>query len=218
MRYRPRPVEHNGKFIALFSLKAQFRDGRIVRDPNVPGEVPDGSTIKQRTLGTPRHPAYPSGHSTYSKAASDVLARFFPDLADDFARLAENIGHARFFGGVHWLSDHTFGQEIGAAVARCVIRQLDASQISGIPNPRVDAPDPSRPYEGVGAATTQTEVPVPNFGDPDQDPLIVSARLAAEGQIDLPPWGEKIDLVPDKGEGVEQFRSRARSLQATPQV
>ena len=45
--------------------------------------------------GTPRHPAYPSGHSTYSGAASEILSFFFPDYRADLDRLADNIGIAR---------------------------------------------------------------------------------------------------------------------------
>lgn len=77
--------------------------------------------------GTPRHPAYPSGHSTYSAAASRILQYFFADDAfavEHLRRLANNIGEARIWGGVHWRSDHTFGQRVGNAVAECLIGQL----------------------------------------------------------------------------------------------
>lgn len=74
--------------------------------------------------GTPRHPAYPSGHSTYSAAASEVLAYFFPEEREQLERLANNIGTARLWAGVHWRSDHVAGQRIGKAVARLLIEQL----------------------------------------------------------------------------------------------
>lgn len=80
------------------------------------------------TPGTPRHPAYPSGHSTYSAAASHILQYFFRDAyaVDQLTRLANNIGEARLWAGVHWRSDHTFGQELGRAVAETIIDQLKA--------------------------------------------------------------------------------------------
>lgn len=103
------------------------------------------------TPGTPRHPAWPSGHSTYSAVASYLLEYVFsPATLDDddatlfkafppgsvrisdpgwFAaeirRLANNIGEARLWAGVHWVSDHVAGQKIGRAAAAAVVRQLE---------------------------------------------------------------------------------------------
>jgi hypothetical protein len=74
--------------------------------------------------GTPRHPAYPSGHSTYSAAASRILEYFFPEEREHFRRLANNIGMARLWAGVHWRSDHVAGKRIGEAVAQLLINQL----------------------------------------------------------------------------------------------
>lgn len=100
--------------------------------------------------GTPRHPAWPSGHSTFSAAASHILEYFFspetletPDavlfaefppssvaignsrwLAAELRRLANNIGEARMWAGVHWRDDHVAGQKIGRAAAQAVIEQL----------------------------------------------------------------------------------------------
>jgi membrane-associated phospholipid phosphatase len=104
----------------------------------------------QPTPGTPRHPAWPSGHSTYSAAASYILEFFFspdtlgqPDkdlfgdfpsgcapigdprwIAAELRRLANNIGEARLWGGVHWLSDHLAGQKIGRAAGEAVAGQF----------------------------------------------------------------------------------------------
>lgn len=83
--------------------------------------------------GTPRHPAYPSGHSTYSGAASELLSFFFPDYRREFDRLADNIGLARLWAGVHWRSDHVNGQKLGRAVACLIIDQLRDSGISLVP-------------------------------------------------------------------------------------
>lgn len=126
---------------------SQFQpSGQEFPDPNnhpAPGAKP--------TPGTPRHPAWPSGHSTYSAAASRILEYFFsPDtlkesndnlykdypaggstkvteqgwIAAELRRLADNIGHARLWAGVHWVSDHIAGQKIGRAAADAVIKQL----------------------------------------------------------------------------------------------
>lgn len=85
--------------------------------------------------GTPRHPAYPSGHSTYSGAASELLSFFFPDYREELDRLADNIGIARLWAGVHWRSDHTAGNKLGRTVACLVIDQLKRSGIPLVPPP-----------------------------------------------------------------------------------
>lgn len=123
-----RPYEHarDPKFV-LYDFELN-RDGNGSNGPE---------TMPCPSPGTPRHPAYPSGHSTYSAAASRILEYFFsgPDLLDQpdsevrpeivqLRRLADNIGEARLFAGVHWIRDHRFGQLVGRAVADLVIAQL----------------------------------------------------------------------------------------------
>ncbi len=99
------------------------------------------------TPGTPRHPAYTSGHSTYSAAASHILKHFFPDQAEQLDDLADNIGVARLWAGVHWRQDHTNGQKLGVEVAERVIRQLEQDPVpplvdrDGNPLPRPDKCD-----------------------------------------------------------------------------
>jgi membrane-associated phospholipid phosphatase len=91
--------------------------------------------------GTPRHPAYPSGHSTYSAAASVVLGCLFPKYRSSFNLLANNIGRARIWAGVHWFQDHEEGQRIGKRVGEMIIAQLNESGIPVIPQPLVPPPD-----------------------------------------------------------------------------
>ncbi len=94
--------------------------------------------------GTPRHPAYPSGHSTYSAAASRVLSYFFPGEAAQFDQLANNIGTARLWAGVHWHSDHIAGQRIGWAVGDLIIRQLQQNCV-----PMVDSNPDTPPANDI---------------------------------------------------------------------
>jgi membrane-associated phospholipid phosphatase len=89
--------------------------------------------------GTPRHPACPSGHSTFS-AASGVLAYIFPEEAEQFRCLANNIGTARLWAGVHWRTDHAAGQRVGAAVAELVIRQLRQDCIPSLKQAMAEPP------------------------------------------------------------------------------
>lgn len=117
--YRPRPVEMDRRVSVLFD-----------REVNDTGSG-DGvrRTRPDPSPGTPRHPAYPSGHSTHTAAASELLSYFFPDYTEEFDRLADNGGLARLWAGVHWRSDHENGDRLGRCVARMVIEQLEASCI-----------------------------------------------------------------------------------------
>jgi membrane-associated phospholipid phosphatase len=109
----------------------------------------------QKTPGTPRHPAYPSGHSTYSAAAAEILRYFFPEYSEQLTRLADNTGLARLWAGVHWRSDHTFGQRLGRAVASLIIEQLDKTHIAVEPG--------VRPPDETPKTVAQITVEAPQF-------------------------------------------------------
>jgi len=101
----------------------------VLPEANMPDVIPISPTDSFPTPGTPRHPAYPSGHSTYSAAAAFTLIAFFPQYAEDLLRLADNTGVARLWAGVHWRTDHTFGQLVGRAVAELIVNQLSDAGI-----------------------------------------------------------------------------------------
>ena len=114
-RMRPRPIEIDPSIDILFNTQ-----------PNATGNG-DGPA-RTRPLpspGTPRHPAYPSGHSTVGAAGSTVLAYFFPEEIMELDNLADNSGMARLWGGIHYRSDHEFGMAVGRAVAELVIADLE---------------------------------------------------------------------------------------------
>ena len=90
-------------------------------------------------LATPPFPAYTSGHSTFSGAASAVLAAHFgPDRAfsttsDDgtvtrsfasFAQAADEAGMSRIYGGIHYASDNTAGLRCGRDLGAFVLKYL----------------------------------------------------------------------------------------------
>jgi membrane-associated phospholipid phosphatase len=135
--FRERPKEADKSVDVLYDFNVAYNaQGDIIR--GTPRNDP------QPTPGTPRHPAYPSGHSTYSAAASTVLGCLFPDYRASFNRLANNIGRARLWAGVHWVQDHTTGQLIGSTVGQLVIRQLNESGIRPTATPEVRVPDDAR--------------------------------------------------------------------------
>lgn len=135
--YRRRPYEADPTPI-LYDYEITYEAGDIRRDRSLKVGKP------QPSPGTPRHPAYGSGHSTYSQAASTVMACLLPEYAEDFQKLANDIGEARIWGGVHWRTDHTFGQQIGRVVGRRVIAQLNRSGVEPRPSMHVAPPDRRR--------------------------------------------------------------------------
>jgi len=132
VRYRPRPYEFDYRVDVLFNHAVNATgsgDGarRLSPDPSP---------------GTPRHPAYPSGHSTVGGAASEILSYFFPDYTADFDDLADNAGMARLWAGIHYRSDHEAGVLLGRAVARLIIDQLQSDGV-----PPADTPGLAPNYE-----------------------------------------------------------------------
>jgi hypothetical protein len=73
-------------------------------------------------LATPPFPAYVSAHSSFSGAASEILAALFPRDAATFRAKAEAAGLSRLHGGIHYRSDHTAGLTLGRKVARVVLK------------------------------------------------------------------------------------------------
>ncbi len=68
-------------------------------------------------LGTPNFPAYTSGHSTFSAAASTVLGHIFPSERAMLDAWAEEAAMSRLYGGIHYRFDAEAGLEQGRAVA-----------------------------------------------------------------------------------------------------
>jgi membrane-associated phospholipid phosphatase len=75
--------------------------------------------------GVPNFPAYVSGHSTYSAAASAVLAHMFPSHAEEFLAMAEEAAMSRLYGGIHYMSDCTAGTTLGLRVGEYTITFAD---------------------------------------------------------------------------------------------
>jgi len=105
-RLKPRPTEVTDRLAVLYGFDMS---GAPIPNPN------DFS-------GVPRHPAYPSGHSTVGGATAGLLKSFFPDSDDqqELNNLADNSGLARMWAGIHYRADHKFGIALGEAVANLV--------------------------------------------------------------------------------------------------
>lgn len=89
-------------------------------------------------LAAPPFPAYTSGHSTFSKASTEVLTHFYGTDAITFtaasdslpgvlrtfhslAACADEVGMSRIYGGIHFGFDNRQGKLTGARIARQVV-------------------------------------------------------------------------------------------------
>jgi hypothetical protein len=98
-------------------------------------------------LVTPNHPEYPSGHSTVSSAATEVLRDYFGEdsafsVTSDvmlgvvrsfanFSSALDEIKNARIFGGIHFRSACDDGQATGSAVGDYVLAHAALSVRDG---------------------------------------------------------------------------------------
>ncbi len=132
---RPRPIEY-GELDVLFDRPDELNPRYITCPDARPCPVIGPGPVSP---GTPRHPAYPSGHSTYAGAATTVLGYFFGNdwtpralslgpptttLGEELRNMADNIGMGRMWAGIHWRSDHEAGLKLGQVVGCLVLRQL----------------------------------------------------------------------------------------------
>lgn len=79
--------------------------------------IPGFKTI----AGTPNFPSYPSGHSSFSAAASGILSYMFPEEAAYCHDWALEAAQSRVYGGIHWNFDATGGTTQGYQVADHVL-------------------------------------------------------------------------------------------------
>lgn len=77
-------------------------------------------------IGLPNFPAYPSGHSTFSAAAADVLGYLFPSGSTQFHAMADEAGMSRLYGGIHFMNDIKEGKAHGSRIAAFTLRRAQA--------------------------------------------------------------------------------------------
>ena len=101
----------------------------------------DGNTATDKVAGwtplypTPRHPEYPSGHSTVSTAISSIMAQFFGDDPnvpitstisgitrewDTFSEGIDEVIDARVYSGIHFRTADEVGSRQGSQVGQFV--------------------------------------------------------------------------------------------------
>lgn len=87
-------------------------------------------SIKTST-GIPNFPAYTSGHSTFSGAASSVLSYLFPEGTNYFTSEAQEASLSRMYGAIHYRSDCQAGLDHGKRIAEYTINvaKADGSEV-----------------------------------------------------------------------------------------
>jgi PAP2 superfamily len=76
--------------------------------------------------GIPNFPAYISGHSTFSGAASTVLAHLIPERAVAYQAMAQEASLSRILAGIHYRSDCAVGLEVGKNVGNYAVQRAKA--------------------------------------------------------------------------------------------
>jgi len=64
-------------------------------------------------IDVPKHPSYPSGHSTQSFYIAYQLSKIRHDKQDEYMKIANSIAENREYAGVHYKSDSTYGKILG---------------------------------------------------------------------------------------------------------
>ena len=68
-------------------------------------------------ITAPKHPSYPSGHSTESYYIAYNLGKLYPENKDIFLKTAKNIAENREYAGVHFKTDTEYGKLLGRELA-----------------------------------------------------------------------------------------------------
>jgi membrane-associated phospholipid phosphatase len=77
---------------------------------------------------TPSHPSFPSGHCVFSGASAAFLDRTFPAYRASHAALLQEMSMSRLWGGIHYRTDITAGQALGARVGNLHAEALAAAE------------------------------------------------------------------------------------------
>jgi hypothetical protein len=100
--------------IAIFNSKYTY----LIRRPMMVD-----SSIKP-IVNVPRHPSYPSGHSTLSTISAIILTYYFPDNRDDWFYKAHEAGLSRIWAGLHFPLDDQAGQFLGKQIGDAIVSKF----------------------------------------------------------------------------------------------
>ncbi|MGE5109797.1 MAG: vanadium-dependent haloperoxidase [Acidobacteriaceae bacterium] len=102
----------------MFDAFIASQDGKFaywyIRPPQLdPAIVP--------LFAVPNFPSYPSNHSTFSAARSEMLAYLFPTRAALVRAVGTEAGDSRIWAGIHFPIDNVAGKQLGTSVAQVFI-------------------------------------------------------------------------------------------------
>lgn len=183
--------------------------------------------------GSPLHPAYASGHSTYIGAGVTVLKAFYADfpiinpqvpstatlpqsyggtlmMFDELDKLASNVGVGRLFAGVHYRSDHDHAVRLGELMALRTLQ--DWSRLYNEPFQGFQV----RTFGGNTLTMTPTSPALPNFVSAVNTFTLINAATEQPVPGFDPLYSNAvIDLSDLASQGVTQFNIRANTFQPT---
>ena len=73
--------------------------------------------------GEPNFPAYISGHSTFSGAASTILGHIIPERKAAYEAMAMEAALSRLYGGIHYRADCEVGLTVGKNIGNYAIQR-----------------------------------------------------------------------------------------------
>lgn len=79
-------------------------------------------------IALPSHPSFPSGHSSFSASAAEVLNAAWPEQKSHWRRIVQEASMSRFLGGVHFQHDMIGGEILGQAAGRRVLAWARSSK------------------------------------------------------------------------------------------
>jgi hypothetical protein len=183
--------------------------------------------------GSPIHPAYGSGHSTYTGAGVTVIKAFYADfpvinpvvpisddnvapyngtlmMFDELDKLASNIGVGRLFAGVHYRSDHDHAVRLGELMALRTLQ--DWSRLYNEPFQGFQV----RTFGGNTLTVTPTGPALPNFVSATNSFTLINAATDQPVPGFDPLYNNAvIDLSNLAAQGATQFTIRANTYQPT---
>ncbi|MFP2927547.1 hypothetical protein ACLESO_20590 [Pyxidicoccus sp. 3LG] len=190
--------------------------------------------------GSPTHPAYASGHSTYIGAGVTMVKAFYSDfpvlkpqvtnadgtalqdyagtlmMFDELDKLISNVGVARLFGGVHYRSDHDHAARLGELYALRTLQ--DWTRLNPEPGP-FGGPFPGYEVRTLGGNTllvSATGPALPNHVSAvNSFTLIDRATGQSVNGFKFLPNGAVIDLSDLAAAGVEKPDIVANTFQPT---
>lgn len=108
-------IKDSGKVI--LKLKYYYNRPRPDKVADIIGL--DLDNIFTGSMGTP---AYPSGHSTQGILIALVLSDIYPELRTSLLDLGKKISFARLSAKAHYPSDSNFGEELGIALYKHLVK------------------------------------------------------------------------------------------------